>query len=75
MTRHPRFLEFYIGDGAYVYLSSLSEVVFHTSDGVTEKNVVVIDTGDLKGLIDWLSNASNALAHFRETKELPRARY
>ena len=60
----PRHLETYIGDGAYAYVADYRSLVFYTSDGVTEKNRVEIDVGDIAGLLRWLKDAV-PLAHRR----------
>jgi hypothetical protein len=52
-----RHLETYIGDGAYAYVAEYRSLVFYTSDGVSEKNRVEIDVGDIDNLMRWLGSA------------------
>ena len=52
-----RYLETYLGDGAYAYVADYRSIVFYTSNGVEEKNRVEIDPTDIPKLMTWLESA------------------
>lgn len=62
MRDAERLLDEYLGDGAYVYLSPCREVVLYTSDGIEEKNTVVLDDVELAALERWLDRMRSFLA-------------
>jgi hypothetical protein len=68
-TKEIRHLETYLGVGAYVYLSDWDEVVFYTSNGITETNTVVLDTDGLRMLMNWLPQMQEFIIAARKRQQ------
>ena len=68
-SRPGRYLEDYVGDGAYVYMDPSRSVVLYTSDGITETNHVVIDVGDIPSLLGWFEWRKAALEEHDKLQE------
>jgi len=68
-TKEGRYLEQYIGDGAYVYMDPYRGIVFYTSDGIHETNTVVIDIGGISILLDWIARREEFLRSYDTAHE------
>ena len=67
-----RYLESYIGDGAYIYMDACRNVVLYTSDGYSETNRVVIDMCDVPTLMRWIARRRAALCEHDDADDLER---
>jgi hypothetical protein len=56
-----RFIEVYLGDGAYVYLNAAGQVILYTSNGISETNVVALEPEVLKAFLHWIEQTKTKL--------------
>lgn len=53
-----RYFETYLGDGVYAYISPAKDAVLYTSNGVEEKNHIVLEDQVLKAFGEWMKAVS-----------------